>query len=69
MPPRKAILVRCSQEEYDLIHNAARAEHRTISGFILNAVTGRFQAIARFKPQPRPPATDDPSPSDKAPKP
>ncbi len=52
--PRKAILIRCSEEEYELIHRAARAERRTISGFILNAVMGRFQAMARVRPERRP---------------
>lgn len=34
---RTAILVRCSEEEAAAIHEAAKNERRTISGFILKA--------------------------------
>lgn len=33
----KTILFRCSDEDYKRIHDAALAERRTLSGFLLNA--------------------------------
>jgi len=39
---RTALLVRCSEEEAELIREAAKRERRTISGFILNAVLNRI---------------------------
>lgn len=39
---RKALLVRCTLEEAKAIRNAAKREHRTISGYILHAVMGRI---------------------------
>ncbi len=59
MPGRKALLIRCSEEEADLIRRAARAERRTISGYILNAVMGRLQAQARIGSEPAPPEKPD----------
>ncbi len=41
---KTAILVRCTQEEADLIRHAAAAERRTLSGYILNAVINRIKA-------------------------
>jgi len=43
---RAALLVRCSKEEAEAIREAAQREHRTISGFIINAVMGRIQSAA-----------------------
>lgn len=40
--PRTALLVRCSEEEAEVIRDAAKHERRTISGFILNAVLNRI---------------------------
>ena len=40
---RSALLVRCTSEEADLIREAAKREHRTLSGYILNATMGRIQ--------------------------
>jgi uncharacterized protein (DUF1778 family) len=40
--PRTALLVRCSEEEAEMIREAAKRERRTISGFILNAVLNRI---------------------------
>jgi uncharacterized protein (DUF1778 family) len=45
---RQAIYVRCSEEEAEKIRKAARAERRTISGYILNAALGRIQAREKF---------------------
>jgi uncharacterized protein (DUF1778 family) len=39
---RTALLVRCSEEEAEVIREAAQRERRTISGFILNAVLNRI---------------------------
>jgi uncharacterized protein (DUF1778 family) len=41
---RTALLVRCTKEEAEDIRQTAKAERRTISGFILNAVLHRIQA-------------------------
>jgi hypothetical protein len=38
-----AIFIRCSDEDAERIRKAARAERRTISGYILNAVFNRIQ--------------------------
>lgn len=37
---RTALLVRCSEEEAQFIRTGARSEGRTLSSYILNAVTG-----------------------------
>jgi uncharacterized protein (DUF1778 family) len=39
-----AIFIRCSDEDAEKIRNAARAERRTVSGFVLNAVISRIEA-------------------------
>jgi uncharacterized protein (DUF1778 family) len=46
---RTAILIRCTEEEADLIRDAARKERRTVSGFILNAVQNRIQTRMRIE--------------------
>ncbi len=43
---KTAILLRCTQEEAELIRRAAHFERRTLSGFILNAVMNRLRARA-----------------------
>ncbi len=40
---RSALLLRCTTEEADLIREAAKAEHRTVSGYILNVVMSRIR--------------------------
>jgi uncharacterized protein (DUF1778 family) len=40
---RTALLVRCASEEAQLMREAARREHRTLSGYILNVVMSRIQ--------------------------
>ena len=40
---RTALLVRCTPGEADLIREAARREHRTLSGYILNVLMSRIQ--------------------------
>jgi uncharacterized protein (DUF1778 family) len=53
-----ALFIRCSEEEAERVRKAARAERRSISGFILNAVFNRIQmrdklaADARSKARP-----------------
>ena len=39
---RTALLIRCTQQEADAIRAAARAERRTLSGFVLNALMERI---------------------------
>jgi len=39
---RTALLVRCSEEEAQLIRSAANHERRTLSGFILHTVISRI---------------------------
>jgi uncharacterized protein (DUF1778 family) len=45
---RAAIYVRCTPEEAERIRKAARAERRTISGYILNAALGRIEMRQKF---------------------
>ncbi len=40
---KTAILVRCTNEEAELIRKAAAVERRTLSGFVLNAVMNRIR--------------------------
>jgi uncharacterized protein (DUF1778 family) len=40
---RTALLVRCSVEEAQLIHEAANQEHRTLNRYVLNVVMSRIQ--------------------------
>jgi uncharacterized protein (DUF1778 family) len=40
----KAVLIRCTEAEAERIRQAAKAERRTISGFVLNAVFTRIGA-------------------------
>jgi len=44
---RSAILIRCTREEAELIRRIAKKEHRTVSGFAVNAL---LQYIANRKP-------------------
>ena len=46
---RTALLVRCSTREADLIREAARAERRTVSGYILNALLERIAVREKTK--------------------
>ncbi|MFI5108281.1 MAG: DUF1778 domain-containing protein [Terriglobales bacterium] len=39
---KAAVFVRCTEEEADRIRRTARAERRTLSGFVLNAVFNRI---------------------------
>lgn len=39
---RTSLLVRCSQEEAQLIRDAARRERRTLSGYFINTVLQRI---------------------------
>lgn len=47
--PRTALLVRCSEEEAEMIREAAKHERRTISGFVLNAVLNRIAHKKRIE--------------------
>lgn len=53
---RTALLIRCSQEEAETIRAAAKAERRTLSGYVLNAIMHRIanQQNARLRSQMRP---------------
>lgn len=42
----KSILFRCSEEDYECIRNAALAEHRTLSGFLLDAALKKVREAA-----------------------
>lgn len=57
---RTSILIRCSREEAELIRRAARAERRTISGFILNAIMFRLHARTKLFGEPRPKSAEGP---------
>jgi uncharacterized protein (DUF1778 family) len=46
---RASIYVRCTPEEADKIRQAARAERRTISGYILNAALSRIELRNRMR--------------------
>ncbi|HKU21542.1 MAG TPA: DUF1778 domain-containing protein [Terriglobales bacterium] len=46
---RTALLVRCSAEEAELIRQAAKAERRTISGYILNGILQRIAVQSKTK--------------------
>jgi len=39
---KAAVFVRCTEEEAERIRRTARAERRTLSGFVLNAVFNRI---------------------------
>ena len=39
---KAAVFVRCTEEEAERIRHSARAERRTLSGFVLNAVFNRI---------------------------
>jgi hypothetical protein len=39
---RSALLIRCSDQEANLIRSAARLERRTLSGYVHNAVVERM---------------------------
>jgi uncharacterized protein (DUF1778 family) len=43
---RTALLIHCAAEEARQIREAARREHRTISGFVLHAVMNRIASQA-----------------------
>ncbi len=45
---RAAIYVRCTAEEAEKIRQAAHAERRTISGYILNAALSRIEVRRRL---------------------
>ena len=53
MGHRAALLIHCSQEEASRIHEQAKLEHRTVSGYVLNIVMRAvgFEEVlfARFK--------------------
>ena len=43
---RTALLIRCSLEEAQWIRAAARREHRTLSGYVLNCLHGKLKIEA-----------------------
>lgn len=46
---RVAFLIYCSPEEAELIRRAATRERRTITGFFMNGVMGRFAVEGRVQ--------------------
>lgn len=46
MAKRAALLIRCTPEEAEMIRRAAKAERRTISAYILNAISNRIHSRA-----------------------
>lgn len=44
---RTALLVRCGNDEAELIREAAKKEHRTINGYILNVVVSRIAHLEK----------------------
>ena len=48
-----ALFIRCSDEDAEKIRDAARAERRTVSGYILNAVISRMDAREKMLQQTR----------------
>ncbi len=47
-PKKGALFVRCTDEEAACIRQAAKSEHRSLSGFILNAVLTRIEAKGKL---------------------
>ena len=45
-PTRTALLIRCSVEQAQQIREAARREHRTVSGFVLNCMEYKLRIQA-----------------------
>ncbi len=45
---RTALLIRCTVEEAEKIRQAAKAERRTLSGYILNSVMARIEMRERM---------------------
>ena len=45
---RAALFVRCTEEEAEKIRRIAKAERRTVGGFILNAVFNRIAVRERL---------------------
>jgi uncharacterized protein (DUF1778 family) len=48
-PSRTALLIRCSVEEAAKIRSAARAERRTLSGYVMQAVMNRLSVDDRLR--------------------
>jgi uncharacterized protein (DUF1778 family) len=46
---KTAILIYCTPEEREQIQRAAKRERRTITGFVMNAVTNRFAIEGRIQ--------------------
>ena len=45
---KAALFVRCSEDEAEKIRRTAKAERRTVSGFVLNAVFNRIAVCGRL---------------------
>jgi len=46
---KAALFVRCTEEEAEKIRRTAKAERRTVSGFVLNAVFNRIAVRERLQ--------------------
>ena len=49
MAKKTAILIYCTHKERDCIKLAAKMEHRTITGFVMNAVSNRLEVRERLR--------------------
>lgn len=67
---RTALLIRCSVEQAQQIREAARREHRTLSGFVLNCLDYklRIQAAVKEKMYRRNERPGDLTPANEGPK-
>lgn len=45
---KAALFVRCTEDEAERIRRTAKAERRTVSGFVLNAVFNRIAMLDRL---------------------
>jgi uncharacterized protein (DUF1778 family) len=50
---KAALFVRCTEEEAERIRRTAKAERRTVSGFVLNAVFSRIAMRERLLAEPQ----------------
>jgi uncharacterized protein (DUF1778 family) len=46
--PRTTLLIRCSEQQADLIRKEAAAQHRTISGYLLNVLERSLWIESKF---------------------
>ena len=59
---KAALFVRCTEEEAERVRRTARAERRTVSGFVLNAVFSRIAMRERLLAEQQPAKTPNREP-------